>query len=40
VDEEMYKWAESEAKGKDMKYAEAYKVMILQEEEKEEKVGS
>jgi len=40
VDEEMYKWAESEAKGKNMKYAEAYKVMILQEEEKEEKVGS
>ena len=42
VDDWMQSWAESEAKGQDMKYAEAYKVMVLQEEEaeKEEKAGS
>jgi LmbE family N-acetylglucosaminyl deacetylase len=41
----MHEWAEEEAKGQEMKYAEAYKVMILkkeeeQEEQEEEKVGT
>jgi len=34
----MLEWAEEEAKDKDMKYAESYKVMILKKD-KEEKVG-
>jgi len=37
----LTEWAEEEAKDKDMKYAEAYKVMVLhkeKDEEKEEKV--
>jgi LmbE family N-acetylglucosaminyl deacetylase len=33
VDEWMRQWAEEEGRAKGMKYAEAYKVMILQEEE-------
>jgi len=41
VDKWMQEWAESEAKGQDMKYAEAYKVMILQEEDEgKEEVGT
>src|ERR671925_288138 len=41
----MQEWAEEEAKGQEMKFAEAYKVMILkkeeeQEEQEEEKVGT
>jgi len=36
VDEWMNKWAEEEAEGQEMKYAEAYKVMILQRDEEEE----
>jgi LmbE family N-acetylglucosaminyl deacetylase len=38
----MHEWAEEEAKGQEMKYAEAYKVMILkkdEEEGEEEKAG-
>jgi hypothetical protein len=31
----MTEWAEEEAKDKDMKYAESYKVMILKKEEGE-----
>lgn len=31
----MHEWAEEEAKDKEMKYAEAYKVMILKREEEE-----
>jgi len=34
-DEWMRKWAEEEAKGKDMRYAEAYRVMILEEQDNE-----
>ena len=34
----MTDWAEEEAKDKEMKYAESYKVMILRKED-EEKVG-
>jgi LmbE family N-acetylglucosaminyl deacetylase len=33
VDKWMREWAEDEAKGQEMKYAEAYKVMILKSEE-------
>jgi LmbE family N-acetylglucosaminyl deacetylase len=33
VDDWMYKWAEEEAQDKGMKYAESYKVMILEEQE-------
>jgi len=29
----MTEWAEEEAKDKDMKYAEAYKVMVLKKDE-------
>ncbi|MEW5830248.1 MAG: PIG-L deacetylase family protein [Chloroflexota bacterium] len=36
VDDWMRQWAEEEGKQKGLKYAEAYKVMILQEEEKPE----
>jgi LmbE family N-acetylglucosaminyl deacetylase len=37
VEKWMREWAEEEAKDQDMKYAEAYKVMVLKrEEEKEE----
>jgi len=41
----MHEWAEEEARDQDMKYAEAYKVMILKreevtEEEEEEKSGT
>jgi LmbE family N-acetylglucosaminyl deacetylase len=32
-DKWMHRWAEAEAKGQDMQYAEAYKVMILEEQE-------
>ncbi|NJC96854.1 MAG: PIG-L family deacetylase [Anaerolineales bacterium] len=39
VDDWMKKWAESEAEGQEMKYAEAYKVMVLQKDE-DEKEGS
>jgi len=35
----MTEWAEEEAKDRGMKYAEAYKVMILRKDEEEEKVG-
>jgi hypothetical protein len=31
----MLEWAQEEAKEKEMKYAEAYKVMILKKEEEE-----
>jgi hypothetical protein len=31
----MLEWAEEEAKDKDMKYAESYKVMILKKDEEE-----
>jgi hypothetical protein len=31
----MTEWAEEEAKDKDMKYAESYKVMILKREAKD-----
>lgn len=34
----LTEWAEGEAKDKEMKYAESYKVMILKKDE-EEKVG-
>jgi LmbE family N-acetylglucosaminyl deacetylase len=45
VDKWMREWAAEEAKGQEMKYAEAYKVMILKrdeeiEEEEEEKAGT
>jgi LmbE family N-acetylglucosaminyl deacetylase len=45
VEKWMREWAEEEAQGQEMKYAEAYKVMILkrdevEQEEKEEKVGT
>jgi hypothetical protein len=45
VDKWMREWAEEEAKGQEMKYAEAYKVMILKrdeeiEEVEEEKAGT
>ena len=33
VDDWMRKWAEEEGKEKGLKYAEAYKVMILEEQE-------
>ena len=33
----MQEWAEGEAKDKDMKYAESYRVMILKKDEDEEK---
>ena len=32
----MYEWAEEEAKDKEMKYAESYKVMVLKKDEGEE----
>ena len=35
VGEWMIHWAEEEAKDKDMKYAESYKVMILKKDEEE-----
>ncbi len=35
----MTEWAEEEAKDKGMKYAEAYKVMILRKDEEDETVG-
>lgn len=38
VDKWMREWAEEEAKGQEMKYAEAYKVMILKRDEEIEKV--
>ncbi|MGZ9222680.1 MAG: PIG-L deacetylase family protein [Anaerolineales bacterium] len=44
VEKWMREWAEEEAKGQEMKYAEAYKVMILkkdeEKEEEEEKAGT
>jgi LmbE family N-acetylglucosaminyl deacetylase len=45
VDKWMREWAEEEAKGQEMKYAEAYKVMILKRDEEipeveEEKAGT
>jgi LmbE family N-acetylglucosaminyl deacetylase len=45
VDKWMREWAEEESKGQEMKYAEAYKVMILKrdeeiEEVEEEKAGT
>jgi LmbE family N-acetylglucosaminyl deacetylase len=46
VEKWMREWAEEEAKGQNMKYAEAYKVMILKrdetekEEQQEEKTGT
>ena len=45
VEKWMYEWAEEEAKGQEMKYAEAYKVMFLKrdeeiEEGEEEKAGT
>jgi LmbE family N-acetylglucosaminyl deacetylase len=45
VEKWMHEWAEEEAKGQEMKYAEAYKVMILKrdeeiEEVEEEKAGT
>lgn len=36
VEKWMREWAEEEAKGQEMKYAEAYKVMILKKDEEEE----
>jgi LmbE family N-acetylglucosaminyl deacetylase len=38
VEKWMREWAEEEAKGQEMKYAEAYKVMILKRDEKVEEV--
>jgi LmbE family N-acetylglucosaminyl deacetylase len=38
IDKWMREWAEEEAKGQEMKYAEAYKVMILKRDEEIEKV--
>ena len=39
VEKWMREWAEEEAQGQEMKYAEAYKVMILKrDEEKEEEI--
>lgn len=35
VEKWMREWAEDEAKGQEMKYAEAYKVMILKQDEEE-----
>lgn len=35
----VIEWAEEDAKDKDMKYAEAFKVMILKNDPEEEKVG-
>jgi hypothetical protein len=35
----MLEWAEGEAKDKDMKYAEAYKVMVLRRDEEEAEAG-
>ena len=35
VEKWMYEWAQEEAKGQDMKYAEAYKVMVLKKDEVE-----
>jgi LmbE family N-acetylglucosaminyl deacetylase len=35
VEKWMREWAEDEAKGQEMKYAEAYKVMILRQDEEE-----
>jgi LmbE family N-acetylglucosaminyl deacetylase len=45
VDKWMHEWAEEEARGQEMKYAEAYKVMYLKREEEieegeEEKAGT
>jgi LmbE family N-acetylglucosaminyl deacetylase len=43
VEKWMREWAEEEAKGQEMKYAEAYKVMILKKDEvegEEEKAGT
>jgi hypothetical protein len=44
VEKWMREWAEEEAKGQEMKYAEAYKVMLLKKEEEaedvEEKAGT
>ena len=45
VEKWMHEWAEEEAKGQEMKYAEAYKVMFLKrdeevEEAEEEKAGT
>ena len=34
----MTEWAEEESKGQEMKYAEAYKVMILKKDEEKEEV--
>src|SRR5512146_277137 len=39
VDKWMREWAEEEAQGQEMKYAEAYKVMILKREEEEGEKG-
>ena len=36
----MTEWAQEEAKDKEMKYAESYKVMILRKDPEEEKVGN
>lgn len=38
VEKWMREWAEDEAKGQEMKYAEAYRVMILKQDEKEMEV--
>jgi LmbE family N-acetylglucosaminyl deacetylase len=38
IDKWMREWAEEEAKGQEMKYAEAYKVMILKRDEEIEKM--
>ena len=45
VDQWMREWAEEEAKGQEMKYAEAYRVMLLKKDEEieegeEEKAGT
>jgi LmbE family N-acetylglucosaminyl deacetylase len=43
IDKWMREWAEEEAKGQEMKYAEAYKVMILKKDEvegEEQKAGT